>query len=52
MMTRQTLRAFCRENVDAPTDKQGRLLSNFEMSIAELREDLADINDFDTVEAR
>jgi hypothetical protein len=36
--------------MDAPTDQDGNVLSTFELSIAELREDLVDIDGSDTVE--
>ena len=41
---------FCREQMDAPTDQYGQLLSTFKLSMAEFIDDLTDITAFDTVE--
>jgi hypothetical protein len=49
MMTRQTLIYFCRENMDAPTDEHGNLLSKFELSVAQFLAELSD-SDYNTGE--
>ena len=46
----QSFSVFCKETMNAPTDSQGRVLSTFEISMAEFIDDLLDITAFDTVE--
>lgn len=50
MKPMQTFKQFCKETMNAPTDSQGRVLSTFEMSMADFIDDLTDITAFDTVE--
>ena len=50
MIPVQTFKQFCKENMNAPTDSQGRVLSTFKLSMAEFIDDLSDITAFDTVE--
>lgn len=46
----QSFKQFCKETMNAPTDSQGRMLSTFELSMAEFIDDLASITAFDTVQ--
>ena len=48
----QSFSVFCKENMNAPTDSQGRVLSTFKLSMAEFIDDLASITAFDTVEVK
>lgn len=46
----RTFKQFCRENMDAPTDQHGHILSTFELSVAQLIDELADLRDYAIVE--
>jgi hypothetical protein len=46
----RTFQQFCREQMDAPTDQHGHILSTFELSMVQFMADLVDMKDYDTVE--
>ena len=49
-MPTKSFKQFCRENMDAPTDQHGNMLSTFELSMVQFRAELADMRDYATVE--
>ena len=49
-MPLHTFKDFCREQMDVPMDQHGNLISTFELSMVQLRTELADMKDYATVE--
>ena len=50
MIPIHTFKQFCRESMDAPTDKHGNLSPTFELSVVQVRDELPDLRDYATVE--
>ena len=50
MIPIQNFRAFCREQMNAPTYQQGNQVSTFELSVVPVGDELPDLRDYATVE--
>ena len=50
MRSLHTFQQFCREQMDVPMDQHGNLISTFELSVAQLIDEFADLRGYATVE--
>jgi hypothetical protein len=46
MIPLQTFKDFCREQMDVPMDQHGNLISTFELSVAQLIDEFADLRGY------